>query len=41
LDERRAGVTFGMVFDEDCGGLFGAVLRDEETGRLGEEAGDC
>lgn len=35
LDELGAGITFGMVLDEDLSGFLLAVFGDEETRRLG------
>jgi hypothetical protein len=38
LDELGVGVALGVVLDEDGAGLLSLILRDEETGRLREEA---
>jgi hypothetical protein len=38
LNELGVPVALGVVLDENFGGLFGAVLGDEETGRFREEA---
>jgi hypothetical protein len=37
LDELGVPVALGVVLDENFGGLFGAVLGDEETRRFGQE----
>jgi len=39
LDELGVPVALGVVLDENFGGLFGAVLGDEETGRFRQETG--
>jgi hypothetical protein len=39
LDELGVGVPLGVVLDENRCGFFISVLGDEETGRLGKEAG--